>query len=560
LTELLCAEPQKTLDEFLALDLVAWCLRYRKEVRRGIPYSFAEPWLEEIYTEDAKEKVVMKAAQVRISEYLISEALWRIDTAAWSVFYAFPAFAKMSDFVKTRINPAILACPKMHAQLVNDEIRVKAFQTAALFLSGAQDESQVTTASADLLIRDEYEFFPPEVLPVTAKRLGDSDHAHIRDVSHPRFPGAGIAARHDESDKRRWHVRCPKAKCGHEQPLDWDQVKFSEKAADLADHNKPVPAGEIYLACRRCGTPLDRGAPGRWIPQQPGAGVAGFQVGKLIRPRAGLAEMLRQSRLTVEHEVQAFYNYDLGLPYSPKGMQIGREMLDALVRKDYHLPGGAKFSYMGVDVGLKLHTWIERQEKDGHRYPLFYGALDDFKDLDRLMARFGVRTAVVDAQPETRQANAWALRHPGRAALCYFPSHAEKKPVLLRFDDKKKQVAKGESATAPTATVNRTMICDINENDITEGRLVLPAEAPRHPELYPHFTAMRRVKEKDRAGEIRVTWDDAGKPDHLFFARNYALVARMLYMDHKFGRGISVAADNIGTVPGGREFTKEGSW
>jgi hypothetical protein len=555
LTELLCAEPQRTLDEFRAQDLIAWCEVYRKEVRRGTPYVFTEPWLDEIYTNQAKEKVIQKAAQVRISEYLISEALWRIDTARWSVFYAFPAFAKMSDFVKTRINPAILACPKLHEQLINDEIRVKTFGSASLFLSGAQDESQVTTASADMLIRDEFEFFPPPVLPVTEKRLGDSPHGVIRDASHCRFPGTGISKRYDLSDQRLWHITCDNAKCKLEQPLTWEQVKFSERTASLCDKKLPVPMGSIFIACKRCGEPLDRGKAGRWIPQNPDSGIAGWQVGKLMRPACDLQDMVRQSRLTVEHEIQAFYNYDLGLPYSPKGMRISESMLDALIKKDYDLPGGAKFSFAGIDVGTKLHVWIERYRNDGYKCPLFIGAVDDVEDVNKLLLRYGAKVAVMDAQPETRMAADWAKAMKGRAAVCYFQGPNVKKPAMMKFDD-----AKEDKNVAAAVTVHRTMICDENAADLENRRLILPSNAKSHPELYKHFKAMRRLKEKDKKGNVMVTWDSSGKADHLFFARIYALVARMLYREQGYGRGLSVSEDSIGSLEGTREFSKGGEW
>ena len=549
-TELLYENPQKTFEAFLALDLVAWCQRHRPEVRKGVPYLFNEPWLDEIYTDQTREKVIMKAAQVRVSEYLISEALWRMDAWGWSIFYAFPAFSKISDFVKSRVSPAIAACPHMKAVMGTDETRIKTFSSSSIFFSGAQREDQVTSASVDEIIRDEYEFIPPEILPAITKRIGDSPHKFIRDVSHPRFPDTGIHARYQESDQREWFTTCPNPKCTTpEQSLEWDQVRFDERTADLCRLGRPVPAEAITINCRACGTALDRGARGRWIPQNPDSGIAGWHISKLTRAGTNLSELVANSAKTAEYEIQAFNNYDLGRPYSPKGMQIERGMLDALVDREYHLPSSARFSFMGVDVGTKLHVWIEHTEKDGRSRVLFFGAVDDFDDLDRFLPRFGVRTVVVDALPETREARKWITKHRNRAALCYFMPPTDKSAETIRFDKDKAIVH-----------ANRTMLCDENERDITERRLILPAEATSHKELYPHFMAMRRIKEQNRSGEVVVSWDSSNKPDHLFFARDYAIAARMLYRKQGYGRGTNLADGSIGIVDGTQRQTQEADW
>ena len=85
------ADPETLAEATTQVDLIAWSRARRPLVRVGIPNSFEGfHYLDEIYTLDHRWKVVMKSAQCRVSEYALNEAMWKMTTAGWNVFYAFP--------------------------------------------------------------------------------------------------------------------------------------------------------------------------------------------------------------------------------------------------------------------------------------------------------------------------------------------------------------------------------------------------------------------------------------------------------------------------------------
>ena len=75
----------------------------------GIPMEIPGP-LRSIYLDLAPRVVVMKGAQVGISEWAINLSLWTADighAGRGNALYIMPSGATVGDFVQARVNPAI---------------------------------------------------------------------------------------------------------------------------------------------------------------------------------------------------------------------------------------------------------------------------------------------------------------------------------------------------------------------------------------------------------------------------------------------------------------------
>src|SRR5439155_23307006 len=120
-----------------------------------------------------------------------------------------------------------------------------------------------------------------------------------------------------------------------------------------------------------------------------------------------------------EDSVSAHYNFDLGLPYSPRGGSLSRELVNAC-RREWACPdgyAGAKWVTAGADVGSVLHVRISTYLDNGKALPMFIGTIEDFTDLTQLFARYNVNFGVIDERPEERAARAFVEAHGGRAVL-----------------------------------------------------------------------------------------------------------------------------------------------
>jgi hypothetical protein len=112
------------------------------------------------------------------------------------------------------------------------------------------------------------------------------------------------------------------------------------------------------------------------------------------------------------------------VPHLPAGGHLGAEALDACIDPEWSLPTTGQGGYMGVDVGSRLHVVLVACE--GKRRRMVYcDSVRTFAELDALMARYDVDRAVIDANPERREAQAFAKRHRGQVTLAFYPNWAD---------------------------------------------------------------------------------------------------------------------------------------
>lgn len=517
---------QASVDELReaasSLDLITWSELRRPLVRTGVPNVFEGfHYLDEIYSLDHPEKVVMKSSQCRISEYALNEALWKMTTAGWNVFYAFPHFTKCQQFVKGRVDKAVQCSPYLRQQLRGenektlDNTYTKSFGAGTIYFSGAKTTAQITTADADVLYRDEFDEMPPDTAAVMPDRLGNSIWKWIRDLSKPSFEGTGIHARHKQSDQRVWNIKCEA--CGKWQILDY----FAQ-----------VDRKAMVLRCpnRRCQKALPRLGRGLWVVSFNNRDAAGWQISKTFTPTASVAQLVKKElEATDEFKMQAFVNGDLGLPYSPKGASVPRAMLDALVDSEYRMPAVVEdgFTFMGADPGSVIHVRINRYEK-GMIYPVFIDTVpmdETLSNLEPLLRQFRVNQAVIDGQAETSAVKAFCKKHPKRAWANWW-KEGMKTTMLDPHPD------------VYIVNTNRNLAFDAWYYSRLEGQqMVMPINAPVIPGYFDQLMKGRRVKGKNARGIEVVRWVSV-KPDHFLLADVYAEVALHMFLDLGYGRRV----------------------
>jgi len=144
----------------------------------GQPYGHAgiPPCLVALYQDEAPEIVVLKSAQVGVSEYLISMALWAVDTQAGDRgvgLYVFPAIAQVSDFVRARVDPAIEESAYLAARVrpvkgvltssskFADNVGLKRVGKGYLYFRGSNASAGLKSVDADIVVYDEVDELRP---------------------------------------------------------------------------------------------------------------------------------------------------------------------------------------------------------------------------------------------------------------------------------------------------------------------------------------------------------------------------------------------------------------
>lgn len=465
--------------------------------------------LRAIYADNHPDIVLLKAAQVFISEWLINNALWVCDVG-WAkrgnALYVMPNQTHMDDFSQGRIGEAIQQSPTLKKRITSNRTRLRKLGSQALYMRGSETVIQTRSIDADLLVLDEVDLFVEGAVEKSKERLGSSRAPLWRAASQPTYPEIGIDVLYEDSDKRKWFIRCKR--CNYDQTLTWDDnVTFSTNLKS------------VKIVCAKCKRPLDPLSPGHWVAEYPDRDVHGYHINKLMSPRADLKAML--GRFTAVEDVQklqSFYNADLGIPYRPRGTKPD---ISDFERQEYNWKTAVEESYMGVDVGMNLHVSVlgrdrtEQEKKDGVNlktkpYRLIEQIyVQTFEDLEALWLTYQPKYTVIDAKGDPRATDEWAQRRPFKV---FRWQHHQSKTEPDWDDDN--QLVK----------FDRTSMLDLL---YSWGR-ARPAKLLLHSHITPDFvsqlTALVREIIKNNDGRLVPRYVSA-RPDHYAFSLAFAIMA-----------------------------------
>lgn len=306
--------------------------------------------------------------------------------------------------------------------------------------------------------------------------------------------------------------------CGERQPLSLRQL-VTEFDALGRPHVWNQQAGKPFIACRRCGKPLDRLARGEWVAAYPDREIAGFHMSKLFSPLADLSEIVKALDTTDETRRREAFNQDLGETYTPRGGQITDEVLEACRRADLAMiPLKDEDTFAGIDVGRVLHLVIRgpRDPQTGERPLRFAGEVDSFEQAGRVLRLYRARRVVVDAMPETRMARKLQAEYRyGSVFLAYYVGQAvgSKEAEPYQWDYSKGVV-----------NMDRTRTLDASYARFFSGENTLPGGIQGVADYSDHLKALVRVIETTKSGDKVAVYVQSG-PDHYAHAENYCTAA-----------------------------------
>lgn len=511
----------------LTPDLLIWTLTKRLKLDARTYFDLTNrPYLLEIYTQTARQIVVKKAAQLGFSEYLLSFVLHLCDERGATCMYVMPTDEDVSDFSQGRLNPAIKASDYLSAIILEgnrggvDKVKLKQVGDGFLYFRGGKVDPegkarQLKSVPVDSLALDEIDEMDPRAPSIAEKRLGDSELQLIRKISTPSYAGVGIDAAWAETDRRRWHVCCPR--CGQWQYLTKDHLilEWDDAERPVAWHGQAEQ--RPYLACEKCRRELNRLAPGQWVAEDPDRDVVGYHLSKLFSFRYRLIELIDNLSSTDETKRKETFNQDLGETYTPRGGRITEADLDDC-RREY-APGPIKGEYVvaGVDVGKLLNVVIRSRPDSvtGETKQRYAGEVESFEAVGQLLHRYGVKRCVIDAMPETRKAREFQAQfRRGVVWLAYYDEES-KLDEAIRWDYKEMIV-----------TIDRTRSLDGTFSRFYEGLSTLPARIRGVANYYKQMAGLVRVTEINRRRGNLIARYVRSTDDHFAHAENYCDVAR----------------------------------
>lgn len=469
------------------------------------------PFQPELYEGASDQEVVVKkSTQVGISAFLVRWTMFWADRGL-TALYVFPKQKQMYDFSDSRIRPLILGSEYLRERVPQMHVQNKGLKQIGLgfiYYRGSESKDQLDSVDADVLALDEYDTLDQGHIPDAERRTSGSEYRYLRRVGVPTIPEYGIAKLYDESDRRRWMVKC-------ESCNEWQTITFHENV----DLEKEI------RVCEKCHRPVNV-ASGEWVAERPEIDIRGYHISRLIVPNVDLKQIIKASKATEPYKRQVFFNKDLGEEYAPEEGRLSPQAIAAAQREYFAHKrdegyNGSNLVTMGVDVAdsRPLTVRISEHTSDHKKRALFIGEVENFDELALMMERFNVNLCCIDHLPSGRLAMSFAERFAGRVYLIFYKTSNIPGDVLSPPDEEQHRVG-----------VKRVEAIDATMEMIRQQRNELPQNLPEN--YVAEMQANVRLAEKDEVGKVTVVYRSTGADDYLH-AEVYDLVATEVWWTYR---------------------------
>lgn len=480
-------------------------------------------YLKPLYRDDHPFKIIMKGTQ---GGYTTEAELRTIYKCRFKnirgALYLFPSRTDVSDFSKGRIDPLIDENPDTIGRWIRDTdaTNIKRIWNSFLYLRGMKSRVGLKSVPADLIVFDELDEAPQNMVDMAMRRLDASEEGEVEMLSNPTLPDYGIDKAFQLTDQRFWLLKCSRCNEYHNLIEEFPRCFVRKKN------------GEVIRACVKCGKELNP-ARGQYVAKRPDiTEKRGYQYSQLYsqKPASEPKKILELYETT--NNIRDFWNLIVGTSYVEGENRLSIEEVLALCA-DYGIASSdVGPCSMGVDQNKGLHVVIgkdtnlnsleisevmkltaaRREALSINGKIIHLGIYKDWEELDGLMKNFNVSRCVVDAQPEMRNARAFAVRFPGKVFLCYYRDF-QKGAYKWNEEDW-------------TVACNRTESLDASHHEIQLGDIILPRQSDIVQVFAKHLHNMaKKIEEDEQTGSKRYIYVKLGE-DHFRHAFNYECMAR----------------------------------
>jgi hypothetical protein len=485
------------------------------------------PWLIDIYLENEFiRKVIQKAVQCGLTEYAI---IWTFSQMyqGYSLLYVLPTDALRNDFVNNRIDKMIDDVP-FYSSGSNgaDNTGIKHFwHRGTVKFVGSNVPGAFREFPAQRLVIDEHDLCNKKNIDYAGDRLAAAKELTGKNpmtliISNPTKPNRGVNGEYRMSDMKQWRVPC--AHCRDYVELKWiggvvqptDEYTF-----ELIDRLwKPNSGRDVNVYCPECKNTIDRhNMRARWIALHPELSdeCSGYHITKLFTGQTSVAALWKIYRAAQGNlsRLERFHNSELGEPFEGSS--------DSLSEKDFEKCAGTYLppdrftgdAFAGIDVGRVFHVDIATADpQTGKEKILKTTFVNSKEELYNLLDYFNVGYFCIDSTPELHLAREIVANREGGFLARYNTDYSIRESSI-DYEEK-------------IISVNRTESLDEMVSLFIRGRMIIPAnwEVMNDGEWIIQMLVSKRFLDEERARPVYV-WDEDGKPDHFFHARNYCHIA-----------------------------------
>ncbi|TYO95136.1 phage terminase large subunit GpA [Desulfallas thermosapovorans DSM 6562] len=506
-------------------DIISWILHRGIKNEKGLPMEFGQhAFLLQPYRDWSPRLVCIKAAQIGFSTMAILKTIWAAGKQARNCIYTLPTDDDVRAFAKSKVLPMIRNNPALEGMISSevDSIYQKQVGDAHIFWQGTKGQSKGIMITSDLNVHDELDRSDLATVETYESRVAHSDYKGRWIFSNPSRPKVGVDIYWQRSDKKQWHIKCPR--CNEWQPLDYFVNVCKERRKFICRKCHEVLPDEVRLT-------------GEWVPEHPGRDWSGYHISQLMAPWITAKEIIEAEETKTQ---EYFYNFVLGLPVIGGANQVSRSIILQCCTEQ--APAG-RWKLLGVDVGKVLHC-VQGTENGITR--VF--TLPGWDDLHAYIRSQGINLTVVDNAPETEEAAKFCRHFRGRAFRCIYDYDNEREEMIEWSDIMQAKTVRQDKEGVVWA--HRTRLIDHTISVFDTGEIYVYIH-PNDPQLVgkgkpgvienclcDHWETLYTVGadgqdvnivKKDRMGNVIRTWENSG-PDHFAHATVYYEIARQRKM------------------------------
>lgn len=480
-----------------------WIQKHQIKTENGKPLDFhAHRYLYDIYSDNSKYLCCIKAGQIGFSTMAIIKTIWLARNRHYDIGYILPTVDMVQKFVGSKVNRMAQQNKVISDWFKEkDSISQKQIDENYIFYLGAQTDRSAIMLSLDMLVADEYDKSPQEVLETYDSRLQHSKHGIKWVFSNPTIPNFGVDRFWEMSDKKVWHV---KHSCGAIFPLDESCIDYGAEI-----YRCPSCGHEIEDECRRKGEWVAT-ADGKW---------SGYWIPLWISPDIS-AEVIAEKKRGNTPEY--FANFVAGTSYINTTNMLSQEILESNLIGKVNSQDGRII--IGVDTGHNIHYTLANKDGVFH-----YGycqsvaenptaGYDPYDELDRLMRQFPRSIMVADQGGDLIGIRKLQAKYRGRVFLCWFTKET-KTQQIIRW---------GENDEDGKVLVDRNRAIQLVVDEFKEQRFPIWGTSAEWQDYFAHWLNVYRVQEtKGDEGDPQYNWRWVWKrkgADHWALATVYARV------------------------------------
>lgn len=532
-----------SMKDRIQLNPVEWAMKYR--MIKGNPMSFDRHRYQMPILNDMSPKIVVeKAAQLGLSEIMLTKIFWWADyhTGRANVIYTFPTFNDMCTYATARIQPIITDAVQIKADdygfkpeylldedttyistMINmNNTQIKKIRDTFLFLKGTISDRNAISVDSDWNIHDEVNFSDQATLNKFRSRIGaETSMGWEYNFSTPTIPGYGVSSIYQQSDQKRWYIKCPH--CGKRQHMEFETHVVEKTRKSFKDKQ------EYMYMCPNCKTEITRDTivSGEFIPEYPDKkDISGYHIDKmLVKDATALIDSKDSYR-----RVADFFNFDLGRSYTERTVSLSEDIIRECFIRTLKFWGHAKPEdgvCLGADQGDTLWAIFSRKNPfTGKRQIIYMEEIDEkecanndpFKRLDELIERYNVQCGVIDMNPNKNDARKLCLKYPG---MIFMATYASYKGEIITYPD----VDSGNMVV----NIDRTEKFKECFNNVYIHNVEIPSGTSIGEVYVQHMCNLKKESSKDDATSEIKEWFTAIGPDHMAHANLYNEVAYEFY-------------------------------